>query len=267
MTAHLVTDALWTIVQPLLPRTSRPKGGRPRTPDHAVLSGIMFILRYGLPWRALPRELGFGSGLTCWRRLREWQAAGVWEHLHHAVLEHLHGADLLDWSRASLDSISVPAPNGGEACGPCPTDRGKSGSKIHVVVDRAGTPLAVTVSGANVHDNRQLEATVDAVPPVRSGRPGRPRRRPSKLHADKAYDARWCRRALRARRIQPRIARRGVESTQGLGRHRWCVERSLSWLMGFKKLAVRQERCVEHYRGLCLLACAVIGLRRLAGRF
>ncbi|WP_084474728.1 IS5 family transposase [Deinococcus pimensis] len=260
-------DELWGLAAPLLPVPPRPKSGRPRLDNSAVLSGILFVLRYGLPWRALPRQLGFGSGLTCWRQFKEWQAAGVWTALHRAVLEQLHTAELLDRLRASLDLVSIPAPKGGKACGPCPTVRGKSGSKIHLLVDRAGTPSALTVSGANVHDNRQSEATVDAVPPVRNGRPGRPRRRPSKLRTDKAYDARWCRRALRARRIKPRIARLGVELSARLERHRWCVERSLSWLVGFEKLAVRQERCVELYRGLCLLACAVIGVRRLGDRW
>ena len=109
---------------------------------------------------------------------------------------------------------------GGAATGPNPTDRGKPGTKRHIVVDARGTPLGVTLSGANRHDSMALASTLDAIPPVRSGRRGRPRRRPDKLHADKAYDHRRCRQECRARGIKPRIARRGIESSQRLGRHR-----------------------------------------------
>src|SRR5262245_39715087 len=127
----------------------------------------------------LPQEMGCGSGTTCWRRLRDWQCAGVWKRPHQAVLQRLHEAEQIDWERASLDSASVPAP-GGEANGKDPTNHGKLGTKQHLVVDRTGLPLAVTISGANVHDSKLLEDTVDAIPPLR--RPhrqrGRPRKRP-----------------------------------------------------------------------------------------
>ena len=105
----------------------------------------------------------------------------------------------LDWSRASLDSTSVPAKKGGPATGPNPTDRGKPGTKRHLVVDGRGTPLGVTLTGANRHDSMTLVPTLDAIPSVRSGKRGRPRRRPAKLHADKAYDHRRCRRECRER--------------------------------------------------------------------
>jgi transposase len=79
----LVSDDLWDAIEPLLPKEPpKPKGGRPRVPDRATFTGIVFILRTGTPWRLLPREFGCGSGTTCWRRLRDWQAAGVWERLH-----------------------------------------------------------------------------------------------------------------------------------------------------------------------------------------
>jgi transposase len=88
------------------------KGGRPRIPDRAVLGGIIFVLRTGTPWRLLPKELGCGSGPTCWRRLRDWQAAGIWEALHRQVLNWLGEERAIDWSRASLDSLSVRAKGG-----------------------------------------------------------------------------------------------------------------------------------------------------------
>ena len=168
MSKPLVTDALWTHIAPLLPpERPKPKGGRPRIADRAALTGIVFVLKSGIPWEMLPQELGCGSGMSCWRRLRDWQCAGVWERLHHVLLQRLQDAGQIDWERASLDSASVPAPGGGEQTGKDPTNRGKLGTKHHVVVDRAGLPLSVTLSGANVHDSKVLEEVVDAIPPLR----------------------------------------------------------------------------------------------------
>lgn len=113
MAKPLVTDELWQMIEPLLPaEAEKPKGGRPRVSARAALSGILFVLKTGIPWEMLPQEMGCGSGMTCWRRLRDWQTAGVWEKLHLTLLEHLSEAERLDWSRASLDAGSVPAPGG-----------------------------------------------------------------------------------------------------------------------------------------------------------
>jgi transposase len=118
MAKPLVSDDLWAVVAPLLPlEPPKPKGGRPRVPDRACLTGIIFVLKSGIPWEMLPQELGCGSGMTCWRRLRDWQAAGVWERLHHVLLDRLGEADRIDWSRASLDSASIPAKRGATRSG------------------------------------------------------------------------------------------------------------------------------------------------------
>jgi transposase len=112
MRKSLVSDELWAEIAPLLPpETPKPKGGRPRCDDRTVLVGIIFALRSGIPWEMPPRELGC-SGMTCWRRLREWPEAGVWAILHHVLLERLSQAGQLDWSRASLDSAAVAAKRG-----------------------------------------------------------------------------------------------------------------------------------------------------------
>ncbi len=109
----LVSDDLWAVVAPLLPsEPPKPKGGRPRVPDRAVLTGIIFVLKSGMPWEMLPQELGCGSGVTCWRRLRDWQEAGVWDALHRVLLDRLGEGGRIDWSRASLDCASVPAKRG-----------------------------------------------------------------------------------------------------------------------------------------------------------
>ena len=121
MTKPLVPNALWAAMEPLLPpEPAKPKGGRPRVDDRAALAGILFVLRSGIPWEMLPAEIGC-SGMTCWRRLRDWQAAGVWTRLHRILLERLADADKLDWSRASLDSCSIAAKKG--ALPPAPTRR------------------------------------------------------------------------------------------------------------------------------------------------
>lgn len=110
---ELVSDALWASVEPLVPKRRVSKqGGRPRVPDRAVLTGILFVLRSGIPWELLPQEMGCGSGVTCWRRLREWQRRGVWKRLHRAMLEQLAAADQIDWSRVVVDSRSLPAKKG-----------------------------------------------------------------------------------------------------------------------------------------------------------
>jgi transposase len=206
----------------------------------------------------LPQEIGCGSGSTCWRRLRDWQGAGVWRELHRVLLDRLGEADQIDWERASLDSASVVAKRGDERTGPNPTDKGKPGSKRHIVVDREGIPLSVTHSAANVHDSKVLEEAVDAISPIRKPRRGRPRKRPNKLHADKAYDFPRCREALRKRGITPRIARRGIDSSEKLGRYRWAVERTLSWVNRFRRLKVRYERRDDIHQAFLDLGCALI---------
>jgi transposase len=108
----LVTDELWAMVGPLLPRRrAQPKGGRPWVDDRATLNGILYVLRSGIPWCMLPTALGYGSGVTCWR-LREWQRRGVWRKLHQLMLERLAAADRIDWTWASLDSRSLAAKKG-----------------------------------------------------------------------------------------------------------------------------------------------------------
>ena len=112
----LVSDELWELIQPLLPtpkpRRSRYPGRKPLN-DRRVLTGILFVLKSGIPWQTLPLEMGCGSGMTCWRRLRDWEKAGVWQRLHELLLSKLRAADQIDWSRTLVDSGSVRAVGGG----------------------------------------------------------------------------------------------------------------------------------------------------------
>jgi transposase len=118
MAKPLVSDELWAVIEPLLPpEPPKPRGGRPRIPDRAVLTGILFVLKSGIPWQMLPQELGCGSGMTCWRRLRDWNEAGVWKRLHEVLLDRLGNARQLDWSRAAVDAQSIPAAKRGRIPG------------------------------------------------------------------------------------------------------------------------------------------------------
>jgi transposase len=111
MARPLVSDELWALIEPLIPKVKRRYRypGRKRIDDRKVLSGILFVLQTGIPWEYLPQEMGCGSGMTCWRRLREWQDAGVWQRLHELLLAKLNEADRIDWSRAAIDSSHVRA--------------------------------------------------------------------------------------------------------------------------------------------------------------
>lgn len=145
----------------------------------------------------------------------------------------------MDWSRCAIDSVNMRALKRGELTGPNPVDRGKKGSKIHLATEQTGLPLSVGISAANIHDVLGLEPLIRGIPPIRSRR-GPRRRRPSKLHADKGYD------------FDP------------TGETRWTVERTVSWLGGFRRLHRRYEREAEHFLAFTGIAVAVICHRRLA---
>src|SRR5512134_3886058 len=128
MAAPLVSDELWALIAPLIPpERPKPKGGRPLIEARAALTGILFVLKSGIPWEMLPAEMGCGSGMSCWRRLRDWQQAGIWQRLHHVLLDRLGRANAIDWSRAALDSASVPAKRGAKRPGPAQRTGGDQG--------------------------------------------------------------------------------------------------------------------------------------------
>ncbi|MFF4693581.1 IS5 family transposase [Streptomyces sp. NPDC001307] len=263
MRADLVPDDLWERVAPLLPpaperRQRHP--GRLRVPDRAALAGVMYVLPTGVAWRDVPTEAVGCSGVTAWRRLRDWTEAGVWPRLHAALLSELRRADLLDLDDCAVDGSHVS--ERGDHVGPSPVDRARPGSKHHLSVDRHGTPLAVTLTGGNRHDVTQLFPLLEAVPPIRGLR-GRPRHKPRRVYADRGYDFDKYRRLLWKRGVKPLIARRGAAHGSGLGKVRWVVERTFAWLHQFKRIRVRYERRSDLHVGLLQLACSIICLRRL----
>jgi transposase len=268
MAKPLVTDELWARIEPLIPKHRAPteKIGRPPVDDRAALTGILFVLKTGIPWEDLPCEMGCGCGMTCWRRLRDWQEAGVWDRLHEVMLAELNEADKIDWSRAAVDSGSVRAVGGGEETGPNPTDRRKLGSKHHVVTEGQGLPLQVELSAVNTPDIAMLFPLLTSIPPVR-GKPGHPRSRPDELYADRAYDCEPARQLLAWLGIKPHLAKRRTEHGSGLGVYRWVVERTISWLHNFRRLRVRWDRRADIQRGFLKLAASLICFRALKPEF
>uniref|UniRef100_UPI0035714B99 IS5 family transposase n=1 Tax=Streptomyces minutiscleroticus TaxID=68238 RepID=UPI0035714B99 len=260
---RLVPDELWELFQRVVPPapTRSQGGGRRRYGDREVLAAIVFVATSGCTWRQLPPSFG-PSGPTAHRRFTEWTKARVWAKLHRLVLDEFGAHGKLDWSRCAIDSVTVRAMKG-DLTGPNPVDRGKKGSKIHLITDRAGLPLSVGISGANLHDSQAVEPLVRGIPPVRSRR-GPRRRKPAKLHGDKGYDYAHLRKWLRARDIRHRIARKGIESSQRPGRHRWVIERTMARLAGCRRLHRRYERKAEHFLAFTSIACTLICYRRLA---
>ena len=233
MAKPLLTDALWKRIEPLLPphkpRRRRFPGRKP-IDDRKALTGILFVLKTGINWEDLPQEMGCGCGMTCWRRLRDWHQAGVWQRLHETLLAELHEADRIDWARALIDSSFVRARGGGGRTGPSPVDRRKRGSKHQIITDAGGIPLVADTTAANVPDVNLMIPLVDAIPPGR-GKPGRPRRRPASLYGDRGYDSdphrrKFCRAAsVRTSRDGGRHMGAGWERIAGTwsGRCRGCT--------------------------------------------
>lgn len=212
----------------------------------------MFVLKTGIPVAGRPGV----SGMTCWKKLHEWQEAGVWDRLMEVLLARLQHADKID-SRSPVDSPSVRAVHGGEKTGPSPVDRAKRGSNHHVLTDAQGIPLAAKVTAANQNDITQLKPLVKSVPPVR-GRRGRPRRRPKALQGDRGYDSEPHRRWLRRRGIRPLLARRQTGHGSGLGVYRWFVEHTHAWLHQMRRLRTLFGRRADIHQTFLTLGCAHI---------
>lgn len=258
MARPILPDELWEMIAPLLPaRTPSPKGGRPPVGDREALTGILFVLKTGIGWEDLPCEMGCGSGMTCWRRLRDWQADGTWDKIHKALLDRLRGADKIDWSRALIDSSHVRAAYGGGETGPSPVDRAKTGSKHHVITDASGVPLASSVTPANRNDVTEFAPLFNKIPPV-AGKVGHPRRKPDAMQGDLAYDSEPHRQGLRELGVEPVLPEKGIDDESGLGEYRWPVERTLAWAHQNRRLRIRYERRPDIHQAFLTLACIKI---------
>jgi transposase len=264
MAKPLVSDELWEVLQPLLPppkpRRARYPGRKP-IDDRQALTGILFVLKTGIPWEDLPCEMGCGCGMTCWRRLQAWHAAGVWSGLYHVLLQRLDDAGQIDWGRAAVDSTFARAFGGVEGSGKNPTDRGRPGIKQHLLVDAHGIPVAGDSTPANVPEIKELLPLVDSAGPREEA--DDPKHRPKRLYGDRAYDSEPHREELRERGIDPHLAKRRTEHGSGLGVYRWVVERTNAWLHGFRKLRFVTEKTQEMQFAFFHLALALICFRFL----
>ena len=262
MAKPLVSDALWERLAPLLPppkRRRRRFPGRKPLDFRKVVTGIVFVLKTGIPWDEVPAELGWGCGRTLKKYFQAWQKAGIWQRLHEVLLEELQEADAIDWSRGAVDSTKARALGGGDDTGPNPTDRAKLGSKHHVLTDAQGIPVATTVTGANAADVNSLLPLVDSIPDLPDPHLDKPNE-PETLYGDRSYDSEPHRDELRARGIEPKLAKRGTPHGSGLGVYRWVVERTEAWLHNFRKLRLRTDRDGPMHKAFVSLASALICL-------
>src|SRR5260221_4694723 len=254
----LVTDELWNRIEPLLPPAPQRRfrfPGRKRLDRRKILTGILFVLKTGIAWDDLRAELGCGCDKTCHHYLRLWHEAGVWLKLHALLLAELNGADQIDWERALIDASFAKAPEGGEDTGPNPTDRGKSGSKHHVLTDAQGIPLNATATAANVNDVTQLLDVLLDMPPV-GGKSGPPRELPERIQGDRGYDSEPLLVLLRWLGVTPILAKRYTEHGSGLGQRRWFIERTISCRHSFGRLRRRLDRLVSLQEAFLRFACA-----------
>jgi transposase len=262
---HL-TDRQWAFIHPLLPQPAHT--GRPRADDRRTIDGILYVLITGCRWQDLPRE--YGAPTTVWRRLRRWGEEGVWERIWRAALAALDVQGQLDWMIGFIDGSFAPAKRGGDKVGL--TRKGK-GTKWMLVVDGNGVPLGFHLDSAACAEVRLAERTLDTIRVMRPR--GRPRQRPKKLVADRGYDSKGFRCALRRRGIQMCIPPKRRPATWRVKRGRpvvvrkadyglrYRVERSFAWLGNFRRLLIRWEHCCAIYHSFFSVALMVLCVRRL----
>ena len=256
-------EKFYELAEPILPEIGSvgPQGGRPRISHRIVLKVIWFVLVSGVRWKDVPPEMGC-SGETARSRLQGWERLGIWDQLHRLLLTMLNHEKQLHAEIAIIDSTQVRAFGGGESTGPSPVDRRKKGTKFTLLVDRNGVPLVMHVAPANSSDHREILSTVVDFPAI-GGKPGRPRTRPGALYGDAGYDSDPTRQILHWLGIQPHIRYRSEEHGSHLGRIRWVVERTISWIKGLRRMRVRYDRSEITIDGWAAIAQAVVCFRIL----
>ncbi len=257
-----IPDELWEkIVSLLPPEKSKVKPGRPRMEDRKAMNAIFYVLRTGIHWKALPRSLGASS--TVHDRFQEWQKAGVFKQIWQAGVIEYDDAKGIEWEWQIIDACITKSPLGGEATGPNPVDRAKSGTKRSLLTDGRGVPLGLSVAGSNRHDMKltksTLESTIVDRPPVTE-------EKPQHLCADKGYDYPQVDTIVDEWGYTGHISRRGEDTQQrqqipGYRSRRWVVERTHSWMNRFRALLIRWEKKAANYLALLHFACAWISFR------
>ena len=264
-----ISDAFWEAIKDEVPERQRTAektykrkagGGRKPLPKRQVLEGIFYVLRTGCQWKAVPKEYGAGSSIH--RYFQEWEAAGFFERIWSKGLEQYDELEGIGWEWQSLDGCMVKAPLARESVGKNPTDRGKMGTKRSVLTDKNGLPLAVVLSGANTHDVKLLEDTLDHIVVLR---PVPDQEHPQNLCLDAGYTG--SAEKVESRGYIPHIRPRGEEKKElernpDFHARRWVVEVTHSFFNRFRKLLVRFEKKTSSYLALIQFACAVIVWRK-----
>lgn len=258
-----VPDLMWERIQPLLPPEKEAgTPGRPSVPFRKVLDGILYVLRTGCQWKAVPQK--FGSGSTIHRRFQEWQQAGIMKAIAQVMLQWYDQEHGIDWQWQSADAKLLPAPLGGDKTGPNPTDLGKSGTKRHLLIDGRGAPLAFHLSAAHRHDKVELPILLDTGGLI--SRPEPTEDTTQHLCLDKGYDAADIDELVEELGYEAHIKRQGEVDEPGVGEplhpaRRWKVERSISWLNNMRKLRIRWEKKAANYQALWLFAASLLIFR------
>ena len=256
-------DELWERVEPILARTYPPaRTGRPRADLRLVLDGIVFRMRSGCQWNQLPERFGPDSTVHGWFQC--FVEDGVLEEIWAELVRECEALGAVQWEWQAADGVMGKSRFSGDKRGPNPTDRAKSGTKKSVIVEQQGGPLGVTIEGANVHDTKLLEQTIEAIVVERPDA----EQLVQHLCLDKAYDNPTGEAACEQAGYVPHIRRIGEEKLNPAGNkthpaRRWVVERTIAWLQKCRALLIRYDKKAENYLGLIQLACALLWTRRL----
>lgn len=256
-----VPKPLWKRIKHLFPQPAKKrKRGRPPVPDRWALNAIWYVLWTGCQWKALPRDSFGVSSSTAHVRLQAWQQGGVFAHIMTEMVKFYHKRRRIRWKWQAIDSKSCAAPLGGEGTGRNPTDRGKRGSKIHILVDKRGALLAVYLSAANRHDKCAVEELVFSMVVERPD---------SEQHlcADRGYDYVDSKAFLqsehyvlhikhRRRRGEPPVEVCPIPGETQYPARRWVVERTFSWLAKRRSIRIRWTKKPTNWLAFVQLACA-----------
>ncbi|AZQ02992.1 IS5 family transposase [Leptospira mayottensis] len=255
---HLdIPEEIWKRLHPLLPKrkTNSKKGGRPRLDDRVAMAAIFYRVRTGIQWRYIPPM--FGSKSTLHRRFQEWVASGVFDKIEKEALKLYERTVKIRTKRMASDGSFARAPQRGSLTGKNPTDRAKLGVKRHILTDGNGIPLAITLTGANVHDKHGVKDTLNSILIFS----GKRRKKPKHLCLDKGYDFQDIEVLIKRRNIQSHIRKKGekplIGKYNGKSR-RWVVERTNSWHNRFRAILIRWERKSENYLASLYLASSII---------
>lgn len=258
-----VDDELWGLFQQVLAELDPSHSGhRQRIDARQALNGIIYHMRTGCQWNALPEE--FGDDSSVHRTMQRWIAKGVLSRVWGLVIEACAEIGGVEWKWQSFDCALGKARHGGDLIGPNPTDRAKNGTKRGVLTEADGGPVAMVLAPANQHDSLLLQDALETV----IVEPPNPSRHEQHLCLDKAFDGAPCEATALVYGYKPHIRRIGEEKLDRRGRkqrkaRRWVVERTISWLNRCRAILIRWAKKSENYMGIIRLACTLLWYRRL----